>query len=99
VWIRHIIIAFVLLASINLLVIFAPSILGIFGLIGATSAPCLIFIFPAIFYIRIMPKDKEPMKSPPKILASLFACLGVLFMTMSLSFIIIDWVTKSSHSH
>lgn len=33
-WIRHIIIAIVLLTSINLLVIFAPSILGIFGLIG-----------------------------------------------------------------
>lgn len=101
-WIRHIIIAFLLLMSINLLVIFAPSILGIFGLIGATSAPCLIFIFPAIFYIRIMPKDKEPMNSLPKILAALFACLGVLFMIMSLSFIIIDWVSggiKSGGSH
>ncbi|XP_053151158.1 sodium-coupled neutral amino acid transporter 3 isoform X2 [Hemicordylus capensis] len=67
-WIRHTVIAAVLLTSINLLVIFAPSILGIFGLIGATSAPCLIFIFPAVFYIRIMPKDKEPNKSTPKIL-------------------------------
>ncbi|KFW78708.1 Sodium-coupled neutral amino acid transporter 3, partial [Manacus vitellinus] len=90
-WIRHIIIAVVLLTFINLLVIFAPSILGIFGLIGATSAPCLIFIFPAIFYIRIMPKDKEPMRSTPKILAACFALLGVVFMIMSLSFIIIDW--------
>lgn len=35
---------------------------------GATSAPCLIFIFPAVFYIRIVPKDKEPMNSVPKIL-------------------------------
>ncbi|XP_034961891.1 sodium-coupled neutral amino acid transporter 3 [Zootoca vivipara] len=101
-WIRHTIIAIILLTSINLLVIFAPSILGIFGVIGATSAPCLIFIFPAIFYIRIMPKDKEPTKSPPKILAALFACLGVLFMIMSLSFIIIDWASgggKSGGSH
>lgn len=96
-WIRHIAIAVILLTFINLLVIFAPSILGIFGLIGewqhcpvpvtqltprahpahwslpalgATSAPCLIFIFPAIFYIRIMPKDKEPLRSTPKILVS-----------------------------
>lgn len=38
---------------------------------GATSAPCLIFIFPAIFYIRIMPKDKEPLRSTPKILVSM----------------------------
>lgn len=38
---------------------------------GATSAPFLIFIFPAIFYIRIMPKDKEPLRSTPKILVSM----------------------------
>ncbi|KAM4721315.1 sodium-coupled neutral amino acid transporter 3 [Rhinophrynus dorsalis] len=97
-WIRHTIIAVSLLTLINLLVIFAPTILGIFGIIGATSAPCLIFIFPAIFYIRIMPKDREPMKSPPKILAACFAGLGVLFMIMSLSFIIIDWTSGSSKS-
>lgn len=33
-WPRHIAIAFVLLTFINLLVIFAPNILGIFGVIG-----------------------------------------------------------------
>ncbi|KAL7406974.1 hypothetical protein ABVT39_000985 [Epinephelus coioides] len=69
-WPRHIAIAIVLLTSINLLVIFAPNILGIFGVIGATSAPCLIFIFPAVFYIRIVPKEEEPMNSFPKILVS-----------------------------
>uniref|UniRef100_A0A6I8PQ78 Solute carrier family 38 member 3 n=1 Tax=Xenopus tropicalis TaxID=8364 RepID=A0A6I8PQ78_XENTR len=97
-WIRHIIIAVLLLTVINLLVIFAPTILGIFGIIGATSAPCLIFIFPAVFYIRIMPKDREPTKSTPKILAACFAVLGILFMIMSLSFIITDWATGSSKS-
>lgn len=97
---------------------------------GATSAPCLIFIFPAIFYIRIVPKDREPLNSTPKILvrpsphlppfmcwlgrccqtlstrcacfapptlpppqAACFAALGLSFMVMSLSFIIIDWST------
>uniref|UniRef100_A0A2K5EVG9 Solute carrier family 38 member 3 n=1 Tax=Aotus nancymaae TaxID=37293 RepID=A0A2K5EVG9_AOTNA len=67
-WLRHVVIAFSLLTCINLLVIFAPNILGIFGVIGATSAPCLIFIFPAIFYFRIMPTEKEPARSTPKIL-------------------------------
>ncbi|KAM4652491.1 sodium-coupled neutral amino acid transporter 3 [Discoglossus pictus] len=97
-WVRHVLIAAVLLTLINLLVIFAPTILGIFGVIGATSAPCLIFIFPAVFYIRIMPKDREPMNSPPKILAACFAVLGVLFMIMSLTFIIVDWTSGSSKS-
>ncbi|KAI4879593.1 hypothetical protein NFI96_007527 [Prochilodus magdalenae] len=97
-WLRHIAIAAVLLSCINMLVIFAPNILGIFGIIGATSAPCLIFIFPAVFYMRIVPKDEEPMRSTPKIVAACFAGLGVLFMIMSLSFIIIDWTMGSSNA-
>uniref|UniRef100_A0AAR2JH25 Amino acid transporter transmembrane domain-containing protein n=1 Tax=Pygocentrus nattereri TaxID=42514 RepID=A0AAR2JH25_PYGNA len=97
-WPRHIAIAIILLTTINMLVIFAPNILGIFGVIGATSAPCLIFIFPAVFYIRIIPKEEEPMRSAPKILAACFAGLGVLFMIMSLSFIIIDWTSGSSNA-
>ncbi|KAM6928427.1 sodium-coupled neutral amino acid transporter 3-like [Xenentodon cancila] len=97
-WLRHVGIAIILLTLINLLVIFAPNILGIFGIIGATSAPCLIFIFPAVFYIRIVPREDEPMNSVPKILAACFAALGISFMVMSLSFIIIDWTTGSSHA-
>lgn len=38
-WIRHVTIAVVLLTFINLLVIFAPSILGIFGMIGVWQRP------------------------------------------------------------
>uniref|UniRef100_A0A671VXH2 Solute carrier family 38 member 3a n=1 Tax=Sparus aurata TaxID=8175 RepID=A0A671VXH2_SPAAU len=95
-WPRHIAIAAILLTFINLLVIFAPNILGIFGVIGATSAPCLIFIFPAVFYIRIVPKEEEPLRSVPKIMAACFAGIGFLFMIMSLSFIIIDWTSGSS---
>lgn len=38
-WPRHIAIAFVLLTLINLLVIFAPNILGIFGVIGRLDQP------------------------------------------------------------
>lgn len=95
-WLRHVVIAVGLLTCINLLVIFAPNILGIFGVIGATSAPCLIFIFPAVFYFRIVPAEKEPARSTPKILALGFAVLGFLLMTMSLSFIITDWVSGTS---
>uniref|UniRef100_A0AAZ3SAK0 Amino acid transporter transmembrane domain-containing protein n=1 Tax=Oncorhynchus tshawytscha TaxID=74940 RepID=A0AAZ3SAK0_ONCTS len=95
-WPRHIAIAVTLLTLINMLVIFAPNILGIFGIIGATSAPCLIFIFPAVFYIRIVPEEEEPMRSTPKILAACFAGIGFLFMVMSLSFILIDWTSGSS---
>ncbi|XP_068567744.1 sodium-coupled neutral amino acid transporter 3-like isoform X2 [Cebidichthys violaceus] len=97
-WFVHIGIAFCLIFVVNLLVIFVPSIRDIFGLIGATSAPCLIFILPGIFYIRIVPEDQEAFRSRPKIQAACFAALGVIFMIMSLSFIIIDWVTGASRS-
>lgn len=36
-WPRHIVIAVTLLTLINMLVIFAPNILGIFGIIGRSS--------------------------------------------------------------
>lgn len=36
-WIRHIVIAITLLTLINMLVIFAPNILGIFGIIGKSD--------------------------------------------------------------
>ncbi|KAJ8359427.1 hypothetical protein SKAU_G00159520 [Synaphobranchus kaupii] len=55
-WVRHIGIAISLLVIVNILVIFVPNIRDIFGIIGATSAPSLIFILPGIFYIRIVPQ-------------------------------------------
>ncbi|XP_053281671.1 sodium-coupled neutral amino acid transporter 3 isoform X2 [Pleuronectes platessa] len=97
-WARHIAIAFCLIFLVNLLVIFVPSIRDIFGIIGATSAPTLIFILPGIFYVRIIPEDQEPLLSRPKIQAACFAALGFVFMIMSLSFIITDWVTGESRS-
>ncbi|XP_035512362.1 sodium-coupled neutral amino acid transporter 3-like [Morone saxatilis] len=97
-WSVHIGIAFCLLFLVNILVISVPSIRDIFGLIGATSAPSLIFILPGIFYVRIVPEEQEPFLSRPKIQAACFAALGFIFMIMSLSFIIIDWVTGESRS-
>ncbi|XP_073397387.1 sodium-coupled neutral amino acid transporter 5 [Dendrobates tinctorius] len=92
-WWRHILIAVILLVAVNLLVIFIPNIKDIFGVIGSTSAPSLIFILPSIFYLKIVPREKEPLSSRPKIQAALFASLGFVFMIMSLTFIIVDWTT------
>uniref|UniRef100_A0A8C8IB22 Amino acid transporter transmembrane domain-containing protein n=1 Tax=Oncorhynchus tshawytscha TaxID=74940 RepID=A0A8C8IB22_ONCTS len=97
-WAHHISIAVCLLVIVNLLVIFVPTIRDIFGIIGATSAPSLIFILPGIFYIRIVPEETEPLKSIPKIMAACFAALGFVFMVMSTSFIILDWVSGESRS-
>ncbi|KAF7695321.1 sodium-coupled neutral amino acid transporter 5b [Silurus meridionalis] len=97
-WARHICIAVCLLFVVNLLVIFVPNIRDIFGIIGATSAPSLIFILPGLFYIRIVPIDQEPLSSRPKIQAICFTALGFIFMTMSLTFIALDWISGENRS-
>uniref|UniRef100_A0A668ABD1 Solute carrier family 38 member 5b n=1 Tax=Myripristis murdjan TaxID=586833 RepID=A0A668ABD1_9TELE len=97
-WIRHIAIAVCLLFAVNLLVILVPNIRDIFGIIGATTAPSLIFILPGLFYIRIVPKDQEPMSSRPKVQAACFTALGFIFMTMSLTFIVLDWMSGVKRS-
>ncbi|XP_074873581.1 sodium-coupled neutral amino acid transporter 5 [Carettochelys insculpta] len=97
-WGRHVGIAISLLVIVNLLVIFVPNIRDIFGVIGATSAPSLIFILPSIFYIRIVPSEKEPLRSRQKIQAACFAALGFIFMVVSLGFIVADWVTTGRSS-
>uniref|UniRef100_A0A4W4FIM9 Amino acid transporter transmembrane domain-containing protein n=1 Tax=Electrophorus electricus TaxID=8005 RepID=A0A4W4FIM9_ELEEL len=97
-WARHIFIAVCLLFFVNLLVIFVPNIRDIFGIIGATSAPSLIFILPGLFYIRIVPKDQEPTFSRPKIQAACFTALGFIFMSMSLTFIALDWINGENRS-
>uniref|UniRef100_A0AAY4DQK3 Amino acid transporter transmembrane domain-containing protein n=1 Tax=Denticeps clupeoides TaxID=299321 RepID=A0AAY4DQK3_9TELE len=97
-WVRHISIALCLLFVVNLLVIFVPNIRDIFGIIGATSAPSLIFILPGLFYIRIVPTEQEPLRSKTKIQAACFTALGFIFMTMSLTFIVLDWITGEKRS-
>ncbi|TRY93473.1 hypothetical protein DNTS_011691 [Danionella cerebrum] len=97
-WARHISIALCLLFIVNILVICVPNIRDIFGIIGATSAPSLIFILPGLFYIRIVPTEQEPMNSKTKIQAACFTALGFIFMTMSLTFITLDWVYGENRS-
>ncbi|XP_062283895.1 sodium-coupled neutral amino acid transporter 3-like [Scomber scombrus] len=97
-WLHHIAIAVCLLIAVNLLVILVPNIRDIFGITGATTAPSLIFILPGLFYIRIIPTSLEPINSRPKIQAVCFTALGFIFMTMSLTFIVLDWTSGEKRS-
>lgn len=90
-------IAVILLILVNVLVIYVPTIRDIFGVIGSTSAPSLIFILPSVFYLRIVPSEVEPLSSLPKIQALCFGVLGVLFMVVSLGFMFFNWATGRSH--
>ncbi|XP_069760245.1 sodium-coupled neutral amino acid transporter 4-like [Narcine bancroftii] len=95
-WIRHTVIAGILVILNNLLVIFVPSIRDIFGFIGASAATMLIFILPSACYIRLV--KKEPMRSMQKIGATIFLVIGIIFMVGSLTLIIIDWIHNPSGS-
>uniref|UniRef100_A0A6Q2YPU7 Amino acid transporter transmembrane domain-containing protein n=1 Tax=Esox lucius TaxID=8010 RepID=A0A6Q2YPU7_ESOLU len=87
-WARHVTIAMCLLVVVNLLVIFVPTIHVIFNLsLHLFSAPSLNVSF-----------FTEPLKSRPKILAACFAALGFVFIVMSISFLINDWVSGVSRS-
>ncbi|KAF3859827.1 hypothetical protein F7725_000082 [Dissostichus mawsoni] len=93
-WIRHIAIALCLLWWLTCWSSSFPTFETSLALVvGATTAPCLIFILPGLFYIRIIPTDHEPMNSRPKIQAACFTALGFIFMTMSLTFIVLDWMS------
>uniref|UniRef100_A0A671DQ16 Solute carrier family 38 member 5 n=1 Tax=Rhinolophus ferrumequinum TaxID=59479 RepID=A0A671DQ16_RHIFE len=83
-WPRHVAIALILLVSVNVLVIRVPTIQDIFGIIGPTSAPSLIFILPSLFYLRIVPSEVDSIFSPSRPQALCFGVLGVLFMAVSL---------------
>ncbi|MED6271473.1 hypothetical protein CHARACLAT_020601 [Characodon lateralis] len=91
-WIRHIIITMVLLVGTNTLVIFVPTIRDIFGFIGASVAPVLIFILPSAFYIKLV--KKESMRSMQKIGATMFLIIGFAVIFVSMSLIIHDWSTE-----
>ncbi|XP_076862950.1 sodium-coupled neutral amino acid symporter 2 isoform X2 [Brachyhypopomus gauderio] len=93
-WFRHITITFCLLASVNVLVIFVPTIRDIFGFIGASAAAMLIFILPSAFYIKLV--QKESMKSLQKIGACFFLASGIIVMFGSMSLIIMDWIQNAA---
>ncbi|NXF05600.1 S38A4 protein, partial [Smithornis capensis] len=95
-WIRHFLIAAVILAFNNLLVIFVPTIKDIFGFIGASSATMLIFILPGAFYLRLV--EKEPLRSPQKIGALIFLIVGIIFMIVSMTLIVMDWIYNPPNS-
>ncbi|XP_004638645.1 sodium-coupled neutral amino acid transporter 4 [Octodon degus] len=97
-WIRHFVIATIIIVLNNVLVILVPTIKYIFGFIGASSATMLIFILPAAFYLRLV--KKESFRSPQKVGAVTFLVVGVIFMIGSMALIIIDWIyepPKSKH--
>jgi len=88
-WIRHLSIMVVLLSSINLLVVYVPTIQEVFGFAGATCAPMLVIILPSLFYIKVIPGSYS---SPKKLTAITLVAIGVVFSIFSMTLIISRWI-------
>uniref|UniRef100_A0A8C6I294 Solute carrier family 38, member 6 n=1 Tax=Mus spicilegus TaxID=10103 RepID=A0A8C6I294_MUSSI len=56
-WIRHSLTTAALNAIIVVLAIYVPDIRNVFGVVGASTSTCLIFVFPGLFYLKLSRED------------------------------------------
>ncbi|XP_075388195.1 solute carrier family 38 member 6 [Tenrec ecaudatus] len=90
-WIRHSLVTLALNIIIVLLAIYVPDIRNIFGVVGASTATCLIFVFPGLFYLKL---SREDFFSRKKLGACALLVFGILIGTFSLALIIFTWTNK-----
>ncbi|XP_012873020.1 PREDICTED: probable sodium-coupled neutral amino acid transporter 6 isoform X2 [Dipodomys ordii] len=90
-WIRHSLVTLALNITIILLAIYVPDIRNVFGVVGATTSTCLIFVFPGLFYLKL---SREDFLSWKKLGAFILLICGILVGNFSLALIIFDWVNK-----
>ncbi|GCC21093.1 hypothetical protein chiPu_0019560 [Chiloscyllium punctatum] len=95
-WLHHFIITFFLLTGSNLLVIYIPSIMDVFAVIGSTSANMLIFILPASLYLKLV--KNEPQNSWQRKGAMAFLAVGIIFMFVTVPLIFVEWNKRSSNN-
>ncbi|XP_062037286.1 solute carrier family 38 member 6 isoform X2 [Lepus europaeus] len=90
-WIRHFLITLALNVTIVLLAIYVPDIRNVFGVVGASTSTCLIFVFPGLFYLKL---SREDFLSRKKLGAFVLLLSGILVGNFSLALIIFDWINK-----
>ncbi|XP_059135897.1 probable sodium-coupled neutral amino acid transporter 6 isoform X2 [Peromyscus eremicus] len=89
-WIRHSLTTLALNIIIVLLAIYVPDIRNVFGVVGASTSTCLIFVFPGLFYLKLSREDFLW----KKLGALLLLVTGALVGSFSLALIIFDWVNN-----
>nr|XP_048271357.1 probable sodium-coupled neutral amino acid transporter 6 isoform X2 [Myodes glareolus] len=94
-WIRHSLTTLALNIIIVLLAIYVPDIRNVFGVVGASTSTCLIFVFPGLFYLKL---SREDFLSLKKLGALLLLVTGTLVGSFSLALIIFDWVNNEKHN-
>ncbi|XP_062971261.1 solute carrier family 38 member 6-like [Cynocephalus volans] len=90
-WIHHSLITLTLNVIIVLLAIYVPDIRNVFGVVGASTSTCLIFVFPGLFYLKLSTED---LLSCRKLGAFVLLIFGIFVGNFSLAVIIFDWINK-----
>ncbi|XP_028677906.1 probable sodium-coupled neutral amino acid transporter 6 [Erpetoichthys calabaricus] len=88
-WITHILVTVALVTTVVLLAAYVPNIRNVFGVIGATTSTCLLFVYPGLFYIKI---NSENFTSLQKLSALTLLVFGICVGVLSLSLIVSNWV-------
>ncbi|KAM4690767.1 solute carrier family 38 member 6 [Rhinophrynus dorsalis] len=87
-YIRHVLVTLALNIFIVLLAIYVPDIRNLFGVVGSTTSTCLLFVFPALFYIKL---STETFLSWQKLGACGLLVLGIFVGACSLTLISLNW--------
>ncbi|XP_074125552.1 sodium-coupled neutral amino acid symporter 1-like [Sminthopsis crassicaudata] len=91
---ERIVIAAIILAFVDCLVIFVPTMKDLFGVLGTTTSNMLIFILPTILFLKITKDD--PDKENERFGVSLLLGLGILFSLISIPLVVYDWISSST---
>lgn len=97
-WLRHLLIMFFFIGLTVIFVLYIPNIRDIFGFAGATTSASLLVIFPSVFFLKLTNKPSNLRKMGSQFThrrksAFVLIGLGVIFICMSVTLIIMDWLT------
>ncbi|XP_054423441.1 solute carrier family 38 member 6 [Pteronotus mesoamericanus] len=90
-WIHHFLITLALNIIIVLFAIYVPDIRNVFDVVGSSTATCLIFVFPGLFYLKL---SREDFLSWKKLGAFVLLILGVLVGNFRLALLIFNWINN-----
>ncbi|XP_056152319.1 probable sodium-coupled neutral amino acid transporter 6 [Lampris incognitus] len=88
-WVIHVLETLTLVGVVLLLAILVPDIRNVFGVVGSTTSTCLLFVFPAVFYLKL---GDQPVGSPESLGAAALLVFGLIVGVLSLFVIIVTWV-------
>ncbi|XP_044520802.1 probable sodium-coupled neutral amino acid transporter 6 [Gracilinanus agilis] len=89
-WIRHFLVTLALNTIIVLLALYVPDIKHVFGIVGASTSTCLLFVYPGLFYIKL---SREDFISQKKLGACVLLLFGIIVGSLSFALIIFEWIS------